>query len=57
MDEEERIEVILTAKTPDELKIKIKRYYRSYDEERYETIVKNTYEEEGIFKALINRIK
>jgi len=57
MDEEERMEVILTAKTPDELKIKIKRYYYSYSEKIYETIVKNTYEEEGIFKALINRIK
>lgn len=57
MSEEERIEVILAAKTPNELKIKIKRYYDTYSKKTYETIIKNTYEEKGIFKALINRIK
>ena len=57
MDEEDRMEVILTAKTLNELKIKIKRYYNTYNKEWYNTIVKNTYEEEGIFKVLINRIK
>lgn len=57
MDEEDRMEVVLTAKTLNELKIKIKRYYNTYNKEWYDTVVKNTYEEEGIFKALINRIK
>jgi hypothetical protein len=54
---DERINVTLTAKTQDELKIKIKRYYYSYPERLFETTVKNIYEEEGIFKVLIDRIK
>jgi len=55
--DDERMDVTLTAKTQDELKIKIKRYYYSYPERLFETTVKNTYEEKGIFKVLINRIK
>ena len=55
--EEERMEVTLTAKTLDELKIKVKRYYYTYDKVRYETIVGEIYEEEDLFKVLISRIK
>ena len=54
---EKRIEVILTAKTLDKLKIKVKRYHYTYDKIRYETIVGETYEEEDLFKVLISRIK
>ncbi len=57
MDNEVRVSVILTAKNPNELKTKIKRYCISYDEESYETVIENTYEENNIFKALISRIK
>ena len=57
MDETERMEVILTARTSDELKIKIKRYYYTYYEESYETITEKIYDENNVFKALISRIK
>jgi hypothetical protein len=57
MDEDERMKVILTARTSDELKIKIKRYYYSYHEEFYETITEKIYDEDNIYKALISRIK
>jgi len=57
MDSKTRVSVILTAKNPNELKTKIKRYYMSYDEELYETVIENTYEENNIFKALISRMK
>jgi hypothetical protein len=57
MDEDERMKVILTAKTLDELKIKIKRYYYSYYKELYETITEKIYDEDNIHKALISRIK
>jgi hypothetical protein len=57
MDEDERMKVILTAKTLSELKIKIKRYYYSYHEKFYETITEKIYDEDNIHKALISRIK
>jgi len=57
MDETERMEVILTAKTLNELKIKIKRYYYTYHKESYETITEKIYDENNIHKALISRMK
>lgn len=57
MDNENRVKVTLTAKNPNELKIKIKRYYTSYNEELYNTVIEDTYEENNIFKVLISRNK
>ena len=57
MDETERMEVILTAKTLNELKIKIKRYYYTYHKESYETITEKIYDENNIHKALISKMK
>jgi hypothetical protein len=52
-----RINVTLSAKSINELKVKIKRYCYSYNKDSYDIIVENHYEENGLFKVLISRLK
>jgi hypothetical protein len=55
--DDERVNVVLNAKTINELKVKIKRYLYSYDKKLYESEVGEIYEENKAFKVVINRLK